>query len=135
MGQLISGLNPLEISGWRIGSSFVGQSVPRPFPFETPGSVWTARGLGLGPRYPQCPLFSYRGGKPSLAGKKSNVDCRIMGNSLLLKSLNFQREFYNFFAIALGVIGPPGSILRYRNGYKRRERRSSLSHWLSKFFW
>ena len=67
------------------------------------------------------PPFSYRGGKPSPAGKKSNVDRRIMGNSLLLMSLNFQCKFYNFFAIALDVIGPPGSILRYRNDYKRRE--------------
>ena len=96
------------------------------------GPLW---GLGLGLRYPQCPPFSYRGGKPSPDGKKSKVDRCIIGNSLLLMSLNFKREFYKFYAIALDVIGPPGSILRYRNGYKRRERRSSLSHWLSKFFW
>ena len=92
-------------------------------------------GVGPGPKVPTMPPFSYQGGKQSPDGKKSKVDRRIMGNSLLLMSLNFQREFYNFYAIALDVIGPPGSILRYRNSYKRRERRSSLSHWLSKFFW
>ena len=113
----------------------MGHPVLDPFPFETPRSVWTARGVGHEPKVPTMPPFSYRGGKPSPTGKKSHVDRRIIGNSLLLMSLNFQHEFYNFFAIALNVIGPPGSILRYRNGYKRRERRSSLSHWLSKFFW
>ena len=124
----MSGLNPLEISERRVGSAFVGQPMPGPFPFETPGSVWTAMGIRPGPKVPTMPPFSYRGGKPSPAGKKSNVDCCIMGNSLLLMSLNFHREFYNIFAIALDVIGPPGSILRYRNGYKMRVRRSSLSH-------
>ena len=99
MGRLMSRLNPLEISGRRVEPAFVGQSVPGPFPFETPGSVWTTRGVGPGPKVPTMPPFSYQGGKPSPAGKKSNVDCRIMGNSLLLMSLNFQCEFYNFFAI------------------------------------
>ena len=96
---------------------------------------WFGPGVGPGPKVPTMPPFSYRGNKPSSTGKKSKVDCRIIGNSLLLMSLNFQREFYNFFAIALDVIGPLGSIMRYRNSYKRRERRSSLSHWLFKFFW
>ena len=108
---------------------------PRPFPFETLGPVWHVMGAGHGPKVPTMPPFSYRGGKPSPAGKKSKIDRRIMGNGLLLMSLNFQREFYNSYAISLDVIGPPGSILRYRNSYKRRERQSLLSQWLSKFFW
>ena len=135
MGRIMYRLNPLEISGRRVGPAFGEQPVPGPFPFETFGSVWPSMGVGPGPKVATMPPFSYRGGKPSPTRKKRKVDCRIIGNSLLLMSLNFQREFYNFYAIALDVIGPPGSILRYRNGYKRRERRSSLSHWLSKFFW
>ena len=109
--------------------------MPGPFPFETLGLVWPAMGVGPEPKVPTMPPFSYQGGKLSPTGKMSKVDRRIMGNSLLLMSLNFQCEFYNFYAIALDVIGPPGSFLRYRNGYKRRERRSSLSYLLSKFFW
>ena len=105
-----------------------------PFPFETLGPIWPVMGVGPGPKVPTMPPFSYRGGKPSPARKKSTIDCRIMGNGLLLMSLNFQREFYNSYAIALDVIGPPGLILRYRNSYKRRERQSLLSQWLSKFF-
>ena len=92
-------------------------------------------GAGPGPKVPTMPPFSYRGGKLSSTGKKSKIDRRIMGNGLLLMSLNFQREFYNSYAIALEVIGPLGSILRYRNNYKRRERQSLLSQGLSKFFW
>ena len=78
------------------------------------------------------PPFSYRGSEPSPAGKKSKFDCHIMGNSSLLMPLNFHHEFCNFFAIALDAIGSFASILRFRNSYKRRGRRSSLSHWLSK---
>ena len=122
MGQLISGLIPLATSRRRVGPAFGGQPVPEPFLFEILGLVWPAMGVGPEPKVPTMPLFSYRGGKPSPAGKKSKVDHRIIGNSLLLMSLNFQREFYNFYSIALDVVGPPGSILRYRNGYKRRER-------------
>ena len=81
------------------------------------------------------PPFSYQGGKPSPAGKKNKTNHHIMGNGLLLMSLSFQREFYNSYAIELNVIGPPGLILRYRNSYKRRERQSLLSQWLSKLFW
>ena len=102
-----------------------------PFPFETLGSVWPTMGVGPGPKVPAMPLFSYRGVKSSPAGKMSKVNLRIMGNSLLLMSLNFQREFYNFYAIALDVIGPPGLFLRYRTGYKGRERRSLLSYYPS----
>ena len=69
MGRLMSGLNPLEISGRRVGPAFVGQPVPRPFPFEgqpmhapfpfkTLGSVWPARGVGLGPKVPTLPICS-----------------------------------------------------------------------------
>ena len=135
MGRLMSGLNPLEISGRRVVPAFVGQPVPGPFPFKTLGSVWPARGVGPWPKVPTMPPFSYRGGKPSPTWKKSKVDRRIMGNSLLLMPLNFQCEFYNFFAIALDAIGSFVSVLRFRSSYKRRERRSSLSHWLSKFIW
>ena len=85
----MSGLNPLEESGWRVSLGFVSQLVPRPFPFETLGSVWPARGVGPVPKVPTMPPFSYRGGKPSPAGKKSKVDRRILGNSLLLMPLNF----------------------------------------------
>ena len=113
----------------------MGQPVPGPFPFETLGSVGPAKGVGLGPKVPTMLPFSYRGGKPSPTGKKSKVDCHIMGNRLLLMPLNFQREFYNFFAIALDAIGSFVSVLRFRNSYKRRERRSSLSHWISNFIW
>ena len=81
MGRLTSGLNP----------------------FEALRLVWLA--MGVGPKVPTMPPFSYRGGKPSPAGKKSKVDRRIMRNSLLLMPLNFQREFYNFFVIALDDTG------------------------------
>ena len=92
---------------------------PGPFPFETLGPVWHVMGAGPRLKVPTMPPFSYQGGKPSPVGKKSKID-RIMGNGLLLMSLNFQREFYNSYAIALDVIGPSRSILRYRNSYKRR---------------
>ena len=52
MGLLMAGLNPLEISGRRVGQAFVGQPVPRPFPFETLRSVWLAIGVGPGPKVP-----------------------------------------------------------------------------------
>ena len=120
MGRLMYELNPFEISGRRVGQVFGGQPVPGPFPFKTFGSVWPAMGLGLGPRYPQCPPFPTAEVNRPRLGKKSKVDRRIIGNSLLLMSLNFLREFYNFYAIALNVIGPPRSILRYMNSYKRR---------------
>ena len=120
MGQLMSGLNPLKIPGRRVGPAFVGQPMPGLFPFETLESVWLAMGVGSGPKVPTMPLISYWGGRSSPTGKKSKVDCRIMGNSLSLMPLNFQRKFYNFFATALDAIGSPGSILRYRSNYKRR---------------
>ena len=98
MGRLMSGLNPLEIFGWRVSLAFEGQPVPGPFPFEALGSIWPARGVGPGPKVPTIPPFSYRGGKPSPAGKKSKDNRRIMGNGLLLMPLNFKCEFYNFLA-------------------------------------
>ena len=84
MGLLMSGLNPLEISGQRVGLTFVGQQGPGPFPFETHGPVWPAMGVGPGPKVPTMPPFSYLRGKPSSTGKKSKIDRRIMGNDLLL---------------------------------------------------
>ena len=100
MGRLMYGLNLFEIYGRKVGPAYLGQSVPGPFPFDTLGSVWPAMGVGPRPKAPTMPPFSYRGGKPSSAGKKSKVDHRIIGNSLLLMSLNFQCEFCNFYAIA-----------------------------------
>ena len=120
MGMLMFGPNPLEISGRRVGPAFVGRLMSGPFPLEALGSIWWARGVGSGPKVPTMPSFSYRGGRPSPAGKNSKIDHRIMGNSLLLMPINFQRKFYNFFATALDAIGSPGSILRYRSSYKWR---------------
>ena len=85
MGRPMSGLNPLE----RVVPTFGGQPVPGPFPFESLGSVWPAVGVGPEPKAPTMPPFSYRGGKLSPTGKKSKVDRRIIGSSLLLMSLNF----------------------------------------------
>ena len=53
MGRLMYELNPLEISGRRVGQTFGGQPVPRPFPFETFGSIWPAMGVGPGPKVPK----------------------------------------------------------------------------------
>ena len=52
MGRLMSRFNPLEISGRRVGLTFVGQQGPRPFPFETHGPVWPAMRVGPGPKVP-----------------------------------------------------------------------------------
>ena len=52
MGRLMYGLNPLEISGRRVGPAFGDQPVPEPFPFEILGSVWPAMGVGPGPKVP-----------------------------------------------------------------------------------
>ena len=62
----------------------MGQLGPEPFSFKTLGPLWPAMGIGSGPKVPTMPPFSYRGGKPSPAGKKSKIDRRIMGNGLLL---------------------------------------------------
>ena len=83
------GLNPLDISGWRVGPAFVGRLMSGPFPLEALGLVWRAKGIGSGPKVPTMPPFSYRGGSPPPTRKKSKVDRRIMRNSLLLMPLNF----------------------------------------------
>ena len=57
MGRLMSGFNSLELSGWRISPTFVDQSVTRLFPFETPGSIWTTKGVGPRPKLPTFFMF------------------------------------------------------------------------------
>ena len=120
LGLLVSGPNPLGVPEQRVGRSFLGQLVFGPFPFEALGSGRLARGDGPGPKVPTMPPFSCRGGRSSPVRKNNKVDHHIMGNSLPLMLLNFQRKFYNFFSTALDVIGSSGSILRYRSSYKRR---------------
>ena len=114
LGRLASGPNPPTF-GRRIGRAFLGL-----FPLELLGWAGWLGVLGLGPRYPQCPPFSCRGGRPSLVGKKNKVDRHIIGNNLPLMLLNFQCNFCNFFVTALDAIGSSVSILRYRSHYKRR---------------
>ena len=116
----MSGPNPLGVPGWRVGRAFLGQLVSGPFPFEALGSGRLARGAGPGPKVPTMPPFSYRGGRPSPVLKQNKFDRHIIGNSLPLMLLNFQRKFYNFFVTALDVIESSRSILRYRSSYKRR---------------
>ena len=120
LGRLMSGPNPLGVLRRRVGPAFLGRLVSGPFPFEALGSGRLARGARPGPKVPTMPPFSCRGGRPSQVGKQNEVDRHIMGNSLLLMLLNFQRKFYNFFATALDAIGSSGSILRHRSSYKRR---------------
>ena len=93
-----------------------------PFSFEALGSGRLAKGAGpgFGPKVPTMPPFPVREEDHPRFGRKSKVDHHIMGNSLLLMPVNFQRKFYNFFATALDAIGSSGSILRYRSIYKRR---------------
>ena len=62
----------------------MGQPGPGPFSFKTLGPFWPTMGIGPGPKVPTMPPFSYRGGKPFPAGKKSKIDRRNMGNGLLL---------------------------------------------------
>ena len=90
------GPNPLEVLGRRVDRAFLGQLVSGPFPFEALRSGWLARGVGPGPKVPTMPPFSCRGGRPSSVGKNNKVDRHIMGNSLSLMLLNFQRKFDNF---------------------------------------
>ena len=106
--------------GYPSARVFLGRLVSEPDPLKALGSGRLTRGAGPGPKVPTMPPFSYRGGRPSLVGKKNKVDRHIMGNSLLLMLLNFQRKFYNFFVTALDAIASSGSILRYRSSYKRR---------------
>ena len=48
----MSGLNPLEITGRRVGQVFMRQLGLEPFPFEIFGPVWPAMGFGPGPKVP-----------------------------------------------------------------------------------
>ena len=97
------------------------------------GSRYPQR-VGPGPRYPQCPPFpAGEEDRPRL--EKNQVDRHAMGKCLSLMLVNFQHKFCNFFITALVAFGSFVSVLRFRSSYKRRERRSSLSHWLSKFIW
>ena len=78
-----------------------------------------ARGTGLGPWYPHCPLF-LPGRKIILGRKRRNkFDRHIIGNSRPSMQLNFQRKFCNFFETALDAIGSFELILRFRCSYKR----------------
>ena len=115
-----SGLWDTRAFGRRIGRAFLDRLVSGPNPLGVPaGRSWASWCLGLGPRYPQCLPFSYRGGRLSPVGKKNKFDRHIMGNSLPLMLLNFQCKFYNFFVTVLDVIGSSGSILRYKSSYKK----------------
>ena len=92
--------------GRRIGRAFLGRTV---FGLasawagflEALGSGRLAGGAGPGPKVPTMPPFSLPRRKIIPDWEKSKVDRHIMGNSLLLMLLNFQRKFYNFFATAL----------------------------------
>ena len=42
----------LGVSGRRVGSTFLGRLVARPFPFEALGSGQLAMGVGPGPKVP-----------------------------------------------------------------------------------
>ena len=66
MGRLMSGPNPLEISGRRVGLAFVGRLMSGPFPLEALGLVWRAKGVGPGPKVPT-------------DGRKIIFPCRISG--------------------------------------------------------
>ena len=79
-----------------------------------------AKGVRLEPMVPTMPPFSCWGRKIILGWKtKNKVDRHIIGNSLPLMLLNFQRKFCNFFETALDAIGSFESILRFRSSYKR----------------
>ena len=103
MGWLASGLNPFgDLRSGRL-----------------------ARGAGPGPKVPtmgthNAPLFLP--GRKIIPGrkKKNQVDRHIIGNSLPLILLNFQRKFCNFFVTTLDAIGSSVSILRFRSSYKSR---------------
>ena len=93
----MSGPNPLGVPGQMVGRVFLGRLAFGPFPFGALGLGRLAKGAGPGPKVPTMPPFSFRGGRPSPVEKKNKVDCHIIGNSLPLMLLNFQRKFYNFF--------------------------------------
>ena len=125
VGRLASGPNPLGVPGQRVGRAFVGRLASELNPFWALGSGRLARGAGLGPKVPtmgthNALLFSYLGGRSSSVRKKNQVDHHIIGNSLPLMLLNFQRKFCDFFVTALDAIRLSISILRFRSNYKRR---------------
>ena len=63
--------NVWALSAWGIRAE--GRLVAGPFPFEVLGSSWLAMGVGCGPKVPTMPPFFYRGGKPSLVGKRVSL--------------------------------------------------------------
>ena len=73
MGKLMFGPYPLGVSGRRVGPAFLGRLVAGPFPFEALGSGLLAMGVGPGSKVPTMPPFFYRGGKPSLVGKRISL--------------------------------------------------------------
>ena len=72
---------------------FLGRLAFGPFLFGALGLGRLARGARPGPKVPTMPPFSCRGGRPSSVGKKNKVNRHIIGNSLPLMLLNFQRKF------------------------------------------
>ena len=89
----MSGTNPLRVPGRRVGRAFLGRLAFGPFPYGALGLGRIARGAGPGPKVPTMPPFSYQGGRSSPVEKKNMVDRHIIGNSLPLMLLNFQRKF------------------------------------------
>ena len=73
MDRLMSGPYLLEVSGMRVGPAFLSRLVVGPFPFEALESGRLAMGVGVGPKVPTMPPFFYRGGKPSLVGKRVSL--------------------------------------------------------------
>ena len=69
MGWLMSGPHPLGVSGQKVGPAFLGQLLARPL--RLLGRL--AMGIGPGPKVPTMPPFFYRGGKPSLVGKRVSL--------------------------------------------------------------
>ena len=64
----------------RIDRAFLGRPVLGPSPIRALGLANWLMELGLGPWYPQCPPFSYRGERSPPVGKKNKLDRCCMGN-------------------------------------------------------
>ena len=90
---LVSGTNPLRVPGRRVDRAFLGRLASGPFPYWALGLGLLARGAGPGPKVPTMPPFSCQGGRSSPVEKKNKVDRHIIGNSLPLMLLNFERKF------------------------------------------